>query len=85
MASGLHLSPESVRRDNKAEVGLAGSAALHCLVMSVKMRVIEDLERRRLQGGGDLDGGGGNNVQPQLTSLHTDVASPWGRQVGGWG
>jgi len=59
MTGWLHLGSESFRGDDEAEVSLAGSATLHGLMVGMEVRVIEDLECRRLQGGGDLEEGNG--------------------------
>lgn len=44
VARGLHLGLESVRGDDEPEVRLPGRAPDHRLVVSVLVRVIEDLE-----------------------------------------
>lgn len=49
VAGRLHLGPEGVGRDYEPEMGLLGRAPDHGLVMSVLMRIIEDLETRRLE------------------------------------
>lgn len=47
VASRLHLSLESVRRDDEPEVRLFRRAPNHGLMMCVFMRIIEDLETGR--------------------------------------
>jgi hypothetical protein len=54
MSRGLHLGFESLGRDDHPEMGFLGSAAGHCLVVGVEMRVVVDLQEAWLQRFGDL-------------------------------
>lgn len=54
MARRLHLGLESVGRDDEPEVRLLRRAADHGLMVRVLVRVIEDLEARRLKSVGQL-------------------------------
>lgn len=49
VAGGLHLGVEGVRCDDEAKVRLLGDAALHGLVVRMKVGVVVDFQRQRVE------------------------------------
>jgi hypothetical protein len=58
VAGGLHLGLEGIRDDDQSEMSLAGGAALHCLVVGMKVGVVVNLQGSRVESRGDLGSNG---------------------------